>query len=236
MVRNGQTWDLGEPDLNDHGLPIVHNIADKLGCIRPNGDIDLPVHSVFPEDEAGMAELATQLEEQQHHSETASSHKEHSDNGDVHNDRASSSEGDHSDLELDYRKLAFGRHNMSNNTNGLTLSPQSYAGSHDFDFASSTEFEQGAMFASPSSSSLPNFSNDDWSMPKTAPDANALAMQFLQQSTGMQGMDLLGQGAGLLDTEFGVMKPDMMAMPNNEVMMGLGDPMMYSSFDNEMRL
>ena len=64
MVRNNQSWDLGEPELNDRGQPVIHNIAQKLGCIRPNSDIDLPVHSVFPEDEAGMAELARQLEEQ----------------------------------------------------------------------------------------------------------------------------------------------------------------------------
>ncbi|PHH87529.1 hypothetical protein CDD83_8741 [Cordyceps sp. RAO-2017] len=65
MVRSAQPWELGEPELNDRGQPVIHNIAQRLGCIRPNSDIDLPVHSVFPEDEAGMAELARQLEEQQ---------------------------------------------------------------------------------------------------------------------------------------------------------------------------
>ncbi|KAL2262145.1 hypothetical protein VTK26DRAFT_2345 [Humicola hyalothermophila] len=63
MVVNQQPWDLGEIELNDRGQPVVHNIASKLGCIRPNTDTDLP--SVFPEDEAGLAELARQLEEQQ---------------------------------------------------------------------------------------------------------------------------------------------------------------------------
>ncbi|KAF5268203.1 hypothetical protein FOXYS1_911 [Fusarium oxysporum] len=81
MVRNNQSRDLSEPELNDRGQPVIHNIAQKLGCIRPNRDIGLPVHSVFPEDE---------------------------DN---------------------YRKAAFG------NANAMILSPQSFTGSTDFDFA-----------------------------------------------------------------------------------------------------
>ena len=93
MVRNGQQWDLGEPDLNDRGQPVIHNIAQKLGCIRPNSDIDLPVHSVFPEDEQGLSELARQLEEQQQH-EKAGHGAEH----DARTDRASSSDLDHSDF------------------------------------------------------------------------------------------------------------------------------------------
>ncbi len=65
MVRNSQAWTFGEPGLNPCGQPVIHNIAEMLGCICPNGDIDLPIHSVFPEDKAGMAELACQLEEKQ---------------------------------------------------------------------------------------------------------------------------------------------------------------------------
>ncbi len=63
MLRNGEKWDLGEPELNDRGQPIVHNVASKLGCLRLNNDLDLPSHSVFPEDEAGMVELARQLQD-----------------------------------------------------------------------------------------------------------------------------------------------------------------------------
>lgn len=221
MVRNGQAWELGEPDLNDRGLPVVHNIADKLGCIRPNGDIDLPVHSVFPEDEAGMAELAVQLEDQQ----TVETMRGKDDSEAAHHDHGSSSDGDHSDLELDYRKLAFGRHNTQ--SSGATHSPQSYAGSHDFDFGStSTDFDQG-MFASPSSSSLPNFATtDDWTLSKASVESGNLAMQFLQQTGGFQNIDLLGQGAGLIEP---------LAMNNADMMMGINDPMIYSNFEAEMR-
>ncbi|KLP17660.1 zinc cluster transcription factor [Fusarium fujikuroi] len=107
MVRNNQSWDLGEPELNDRGQPVIHNIAQKLGCIRPNSDIDLPVHSVFPEDEAGMAELARQLEDQQKEHEPAKETIKDTDSSVCNRtERASSSELDHSDFEHDYRRAA----------------------------------------------------------------------------------------------------------------------------------
>ncbi|KAH7202704.1 uncharacterized protein BKA55DRAFT_547471 [Fusarium redolens] len=43
MVVNNQPWELGEPELNNHGQPIIHSIAQKLGCIRPQSDIELPM-------------------------------------------------------------------------------------------------------------------------------------------------------------------------------------------------
>ncbi|KAF5249914.1 hypothetical protein FOXYS1_14970, partial [Fusarium oxysporum] len=69
MVRNNQAWGLGEPELNDRGQPVLHNIVQELGFIRPNSDIDLPEHSLFPEDEDRMAGLARQLEDQQKENE-----------------------------------------------------------------------------------------------------------------------------------------------------------------------
>ena len=67
MVRDGQPWELGEPELNDRGQPVIHDIAQKLGCIRPHSDLDLPVSHIFPEDEASLSELAVALEK--HHKE-----------------------------------------------------------------------------------------------------------------------------------------------------------------------
>ncbi|VUC27231.1 unnamed protein product [Clonostachys rosea] len=65
MVRNGDEWHLGEPRCNDRGQAIIHNIAQKLACIRSNEDIDLPIQSVFPEDMEGMGHLASILRKQQ---------------------------------------------------------------------------------------------------------------------------------------------------------------------------
>lgn len=228
MVRNNQSWDLGEPELNDRGQPVIHNIAQKLGCIRPNSDIDLPVHSVFPEDEAGMAELARQLEEQQKEQEP---HKEVKDtDSSVCNrtERASSSELDHSDFE-DYRKAAFA------SNNAMTLSPQSFTGSNDFEFGPPPpDMDTSAMFPS-QSPSIPNF--PAWTMSKPAPNGHDdLTMHFLQQAGAMPpNMDLLNQG--LMEANFGTIKPHVLSCPNPEVMMGMGDPMIYSGYDGEpMRL
>lgn len=57
MVRNGELWDLGDPELNDRGLPVIHNIAKKLGCIRPSQDLKC----VFPEDAEAIAELQSHM-------------------------------------------------------------------------------------------------------------------------------------------------------------------------------
>jgi hypothetical protein len=227
MVRNGQQWDLGEPELNDRGQPVIHNIAQKLGCIRPNSDIDLPVHSVFPEDEADMAELARQLEDQQKEQKPQMQEEVVKDtDSSVYNrtERASSSEIDHSDFE-DYRKAAFG-----NGSNAMTLSPQSFTGSHDFDFAAPPpEMDATALFPS-QSPSIPNF--PAWTMNK--PQPNDLTLQFLQAGV-MQNMDMLNQG--LVESEFGTIKPHVLSCPNPEVMMGMGDPMIYPGYDGEpMRL
>lgn len=228
MVRNGQQWDLGEPELNDRGQPIIHNIAQKLGCIRPNSDIDLPVQSVFPEDEAGMAELARQLEEQQQHERDIDGHvkTESQELGSpvyYSQERASSSDLDHSDIEPDYRRAAFGGHNA------MTMSPSSFAGSStDFEFSHAPP---AAMFQS-QSPSLPTYS--DWTMPK-AESQNDLTMHFLRQAGLIQNMDVLNQG--LVESDFGTIKPHVLSCPNPEVMMGMGDPMIYPGYEGEpMRL
>ena len=160
MVLNQQPWDLGEIELNDRGQPVVHNIASKLGCIRPNTDTDLP--SVFPEDEAGLAELARQLEEQQQKDMDAGMDKTGTANSPstvtrkknasknpapiITNtnsytssqalDRACSSSVaslDLSDFEQidDYRKAAFG--GATTNSSAVTLSPASLSYT-DFEF------------------------------------------------------------------------------------------------------
>lgn len=220
MVRNGQQWDLGEPDLNDRGQPVIHNIAQKLGCIRPNSDIDLPVHSVFPEDEQGLSELARQLEEQQQHEKAA-----HGVEHDARTDRASSSDLDHSDFE-DYRKVAFGGGRQASST--MTLSPASLT------------YDSFDGYSAPSTDSLPSTTSPAQHVPASfAPWMRAPSMgydqQFIQPTGAFAGMDMLNQG--LLESEFGTIKPHVLSCPNPEVMLGIGDPMIYSGFDPEgMRL
>lgn len=238
MVRSGQQWDLGEPDLNDRGQPVIHNIAQKLGCIRPNSDIDLPVHSVFPEDEQGLADLASQLEAQQQHEDSlhhtsGTRHHHHqptnttttttTSTSESRDDRASSSELDsHSDFE-DYRKVAFGGGAASST---LTLSPASL--NYDsFDSYPASEGLPSATSPSTNTFAVP------WMRQPPPPPPSAAAMGFsgppFQPSGSYVGMDMLNQG--LLESEFGTIKPHVVNCPNPEVMMGLGDPMIYSGFD-----
>ncbi len=65
MVRNSQTWELGEPELNKGGKPVIHDIAQKLDCIR-SGNSTIP-HGrlMIPDDKAAMLELAGNLQAQQ---------------------------------------------------------------------------------------------------------------------------------------------------------------------------
>jgi hypothetical protein len=179
-----------------------------------------------------MAELARQLEDQQkEHEPQKESIKDTDSSVCNRTERASSSELDHSDIdvEYDYRKAAFG------NTNAMTLSPQSFTGSPDFDFAPPPpEIDASTLFPS-QSPSMNNF--PAWSMVK--PQLTDLTMQFLQQQQQQNGMmanmDMLNQG--LVESEFGTIKPHVLSCPNPEVMLGMGDPMIYSGYDGEpMRL
>jgi hypothetical protein len=106
MVRNNESWELGDPEMNDRGQPVIHDIASKLGCIRPSPDLPY----AFPEGAEDFAELQAQLE--------AARSDIHSDSGSTkasedstyappleHTERASSSESDHSTLSADYNQM-----------------------------------------------------------------------------------------------------------------------------------
>ncbi|KAL2019573.1 hypothetical protein VTK56DRAFT_9470 [Thermocarpiscus australiensis] len=185
MVRNQEPWELGEPELNDRGQPVIHNIASKLGCIRPNSDMDLPVHSVFPEDEAGLAELARQLEEQQQkdggmgsQNFTTSSNHQGQDRHDTESpcnrtDRASSSAAsdlDHSDFEPDFSpQAAFGSASVA------TLSPASLSYT-DFDLPpqpaapSEAAFQHHSPTGSTTTTTIPTTSFSSWLSRPTSMD------------------------------------------------------------------
>jgi len=221
MVRNQQPWDLGEPELNDRGQPVIHNIASRLGCIRPQSDVDLPVHSVFPEDEQGLNELARQLEEQQRENANPNVKQEAECN---RTDRASSSSSDvdHSDLEQDYRKAAFGTNSA------VTMSPASLNHS-DFDMVPPTAVTSGRFAAAqqgPGNGLAPGYG---W-VNRPATSMDYAPNPFISNGAYMD-MDMLNQG--LLESNFGTIKPHVLSCPNPEVMLGMGDPMIYSGYDAE---
>lgn len=97
MIRNGESWELGEPEMNDRGQPVIHDIASRLGCIRPSPDLPY----AFPEGESDFAELQAQLEAARTEMgrEDVSSRKATSSIGSPaveREERASSVESDHS--------------------------------------------------------------------------------------------------------------------------------------------
>ncbi|OTA99991.1 hypothetical protein M426DRAFT_245740 [Hypoxylon sp. CI-4A] len=220
MVRNGQQWDLGEPELNDRGQPVIHNIATKLGCIRPNADADLPPHTVFPEDEAGLAKLAAELDVQQRESH-APEHRSETESNCTRTDRASSSELDHSDFEQDYRKVISGGQNLQ------TMSPQSFT-SYDLDTKPiQSDVDSRGLFAV-QSPSVPT-SYPSWNMSR--PNSMDMSPQFMQNMDLDMAEMMLSQG--LVESEFGTIKPHMIQCPNPEVMLSARDPMIYSGYDME---
>lgn len=109
MVRNNEPWELGDPELNDRGQPVIHDIASKLGCIRPSPDLPY----AFPEGAEDFAELQAQLTAAR--AEMAaedSGNRKMSDNDSSayspalsRADRASSTESDHSALSKDYNQM-----------------------------------------------------------------------------------------------------------------------------------
>lgn len=227
MVRTGQSWDLGEPELNERGQPVIHNIATKLGCIRPNAEIDLPPHSVFPEDEAGLARLAAELDaqqQQQQHQELdihVVDHKSETESTSQHTDRATP-DLDHSDFEQDYRKAFLGNQTVQN------MSPQSFASYNDFEVSPIQEIDAApSMFPmQPSAQPSPY---PPWQ------DMNRTTISMESTPQFMQSVDVdlaeMMLSQGLVESEFGTINPHILSCPNPEVMLGMGDPMMYSGYN-----
>ncbi|KAJ9419572.1 hypothetical protein QL093DRAFT_2101601 [Fusarium oxysporum] len=188
MVRNNQSWDLGEPELDDRGQPVIHNIVQKLGCICLNRDVDLPVHSVFPKDEARTAKLVRE------HNDRRKKYKPQTEiikdaNSSACNrtEGASSSELNHSDIEHDYRKAGVC------NTDALTLLPQGFTGSVDCDFAPQPPVIGASTLFPSRAPAMSNF--PAWSIAQ--PQHSDLTIQFLQRRNDMMtNMDLLNQGHG----------------------------------------
>lgn len=107
MVRQGEAWDLGEPELNDRGQPVIHDIASKLGCIRPSPDLPY----AFPEGAEDFAELQAQLQVAGHGVGPEDPDRKHSSDASPYSpplertERASSSESDHSNMSKEYNQM-----------------------------------------------------------------------------------------------------------------------------------
>lgn len=107
MVRNNESWNLGEPEMNDRGQPVIHDVASKLGCIRPAPDLP----NNFPEGAEDFAKLQAQLHAARSEANSKdTSRRKYSEESTYspalgRTDRANSSESDHSSLSKDYNQM-----------------------------------------------------------------------------------------------------------------------------------
>ncbi|SCO92537.1 related to zinc cluster transcription factor [Fusarium oxysporum] len=203
MVRNNEPWRVDEPELNDQGQPVVHSIAQKLNCISPRSDVDIPLHSVFPEDEASMAKLALRLREQQKQNESQKEAK----------DTAS---------PCVYQKTSFG------NTNVMSPSAQSFTdNSSDFTFDPALpETGDPAMFPL-QLPSKPNFPPSPMTIESQPSD---LSVQFLQQLDVADRTEILKQD--LLESVFSSIFSSN-HVPGPQIVMAMADPIIYPSYVGE---
>jgi hypothetical protein len=163
MIQKNDSWDLGEPEMNNRGQPVIHDIASKLGCIRPSPE--LPV--AFPEGAEDFAELQAQLQAARSEmgAEEAGSRKLSGSSPSwpslAHTERASSSESDHSALSTHYnqrlwtqqqRQTAAKVNRSTINSSALkstplTLQPNSI--DDDDSYSTSASFDTNAWILSP---------------------------------------------------------------------------------------
>jgi hypothetical protein len=124
ISASGRPWGFGEPRLNDLNQPIIYSIAHKLGCIRPHSNIDLPLHSIFPENAAAMTALAYQLEGMQR---SESQRVEEYDSAVYSTDVVSLSELCYFDIQQDCMAEL-------HSDSGIVLSPQRSTATEQFQF------------------------------------------------------------------------------------------------------
>jgi hypothetical protein len=113
--------------MNDRGQPVIHDIASKLGCIRPSPDLPYS----FPEQESDFVDLQArmQIESSQLTTEEVGSRKPSTDDSSCspsldRADRASSTESDHSTFS-NQRLLAQRRQTAAKSTTARKPMPAS---------------------------------------------------------------------------------------------------------------
>ncbi|EXK24319.1 hypothetical protein FOMG_18947 [Fusarium oxysporum f. sp. melonis 26406] len=216
-VRNNKSWDLGEPELDHYGQPVIHSIAQKLGCIHPNNEIDLSEYSLSPEDEVGTDESAQQLKDQQiEHKPREEPMKDENSSMWNRTERVSPSKLYHSNVEHDYHEAALSNINTS-------LSPQNFISSAGFNFPSlPPEVDSSTLLQSPAMS---NFA----AWPIAKPQPTDLSLTFFQQRNGMMAnMNLLNQGR--VEFEVGTMTPHALLQTSPEVILGMDDSRLSSGY------
>ncbi|KAJ2984060.1 hypothetical protein NQ176_g232 [Zarea fungicola] len=243
MVRNSQPWELGEPNLNDRGQPIVHNIAQKLGLIRFNYNYTaMPLHSQ-PKDESGSAELPCQLENQQSHDQEASDAT--SSTAAIKYDESFSNSINHyamppvfmhSDIVQEYSKTAVG------NYNAPSLVRQSSTSCTVFEPNTATHGFSACdlLLAQYSMSELPSWAlgakfQDQPHQPLQLPESRStVPMPYIQQLGSFNNLSMMRGHS--LDGELGRGQLDILSCVNSGLMIGAGETVLGDEVDKDFRM
>lgn len=179
MIQKNKPWDLGEPELNDQGELVIHDIAKKLGCIGPNDEIELPIQYELPTTASGMARLAAHPKRLQYGDYDVE------DGDDKQLDSPANDSADESAPSLEpmqgiESKLTYRREAFVGRNHCLTNSPQSSYGFDDLDNSHSSQSEGANTCVTSSPYISPISDCTDFSRPQlgTMPDDMTL---FLQQ-------------------------------------------------------
>jgi hypothetical protein len=208
MIQRNQQWDLGDPELNDQGELVIHDIAKKLGCIGPNNEIELPIQYELPTTADGMARLAAHPERQQYRDEDDTEYSDYKEPDSPMNDSAHECVPllkpiPNIEAELNYRKEAFAGYN-----NSTTNSPQSLYSVGDSDHShSESEGANSCVTSSPHISPIADYADSSLSQLGTTSDDIMLFFQPYGQTSNMGTLNW-----DLAESSYNALKDDLPPM------------------------
>ena len=221
MVRNSQPWDQGEVGVNSAGRPIIHEIAQKLGCLRSNYGTTASDDLLLPEDESSMTLIARQLEgKQSHEQNTATSAV----CGRKQAELVASSDSYQSDFEQDYGDFA------SADQKPLSLPSNNFIGDNDFGSRMTPVNPDFSVIPLAQSSSMPDFSSWPAALkPDQQQLCNNTPILFVQPPGSPQSWALMSQET--LDVDFYNITPSNVSCADTNDLIDIADRMMYADYD-----
>ncbi|KAL6910732.1 hypothetical protein GGI43DRAFT_378687 [Trichoderma evansii] len=226
MIQKNKPWDLGEPELNDQGELVIHDIAKKLGCIGPDDEIELPIQYELPTTVSGMARLAADPKRVQYRDYDIG------DSDDKEPDSPTNDSTDESapslepmqgvETELNHRREAFVSRNHRK-----TKAPQSPYSFDDLDNShSESEGANSCVTSSPYISPITDYANFSQPQLGTVPDDITI---FLQQYRSMPNTEKMTWELG--NSNYNTLKNTFSETPEIESIL-LENQMMLPDYDD----
>lgn len=226
MIQKNKPWDLGEPELNDQGELVIHDIAKKLGCIGPNDEVELPIQYELPTTVSGMARLAAHPKQLQYEDFDI----EGSD--DKEPDSPTNDSTDESDLSLETRQsveteLNNRREIFASRNNRMTKSPRSPYSLDDLDNShSESEGANSCVTSSPYISPMTDYTNFSQTQLGMVTDDMTL---FFQQYGPMASTEKMTWGLG--DSNYNTLKNNFSETPDIESLL-MENQIMLPDYNN----